>query len=91
MEQQNQTLEQYLYSYVNYQQDNWASQLYIVEFVYNNSWHSVTGYLPIQMYSRSNTAIGDNTSKPPIDVLTAQCYMPLWELQAIPVHFDPLM
>ncbi len=38
---QNQTLEQYLKIYVNYQQDNWARLLFVIEYVYNNSWHSV--------------------------------------------------
>ena len=39
-EQQNSTLEQYLQSYVNYQQDNWASLLLLTEFTYNISLHS---------------------------------------------------
>ena len=32
----NQTLEQYLYVYCNYQQDNWSKLLPLVEFAYNN-------------------------------------------------------
>ena len=33
----NQTLEQYLYVYCNYQQDNWSELLPLTEFVYNNA------------------------------------------------------
>jgi transposase InsO family protein len=42
----NQILEQYLRIYVNYQQDDWAPQLPLAEFVYNNSPHSATGVSP---------------------------------------------
>jgi hypothetical protein len=38
---QNQILEQYLRCYVNYQQNDWTKWLSIVEYVYNNSWHSI--------------------------------------------------
>jgi hypothetical protein len=38
-ERQNQTLEQYLRNYVNYQQNDWASWLAFVEYAYNNSHH----------------------------------------------------
>ena len=41
-EQQNSTLKQYLQSYVNYQQDNWASLLLLVEFAYNVSLYLST-------------------------------------------------
>ena len=40
-ERQNQTLEQYLLCYVNYQQDDWTYWLPLAEFSYNNSLHSV--------------------------------------------------
>ena len=33
----NQTLEQYLRVYCNYQQDNWSKLLPLVEFAYNNA------------------------------------------------------
>lgn len=36
-ERQNQTLETYLRSYVNYEQNDWAKWLSIAEFAYNNS------------------------------------------------------
>ena len=42
----NQTLEQYLRVYCNYQQDNWASLLPHAEFAYNNAPSAMTGILP---------------------------------------------
>src|SRR3979490_1506825 len=42
----NQTLEQYLHVYCNYQQDNWASLLPLAEFAYNNAPSTTTGILP---------------------------------------------
>ena len=39
----NQTLEQYLYVYCNYQQDNWSELLSLVEFAYNNVLSTTTG------------------------------------------------
>ena len=42
----NQSLEQYLRFYVNYQQDDWVDLLPIAEFVYNNTPHTATGVTP---------------------------------------------
>jgi hypothetical protein len=42
----NQTLEQYLRIYCNYQQDNWADLLPIAEFAYNNAPNATTGISP---------------------------------------------
>jgi len=42
----NQTLEQYLRIYYNYQQDNWADLLPLAEFVYNNTPSATTGVSP---------------------------------------------
>src|SRR4030095_6313069 len=39
-ERMNQTLEQYLRMYCNYQQDDWYSHLSLAEFAYNNSFQS---------------------------------------------------
>jgi len=39
----NQTLEQYLRIYCNYQQDNWVDLLPLVEFAYNNTPSATTG------------------------------------------------
>jgi len=45
-EQSNQTLEQYLRVYCNYQQDNWADLLPLAEFAYNNTPSATTGVSP---------------------------------------------
>ncbi len=42
----NQTLEQYLRVYCNYQQDNWSSLLPLMEFVCNNTPSATTGTTP---------------------------------------------
>jgi len=42
-ERTNQTLEQYLRVYCNYQQDNWSELLPLAEFAYNNAPSSTTG------------------------------------------------
>ena len=45
-ERTNQTLEQYLRIYCNYQQDNWAELLPLTEFSFNNSPSATTGVSP---------------------------------------------
>ena len=45
-ERLNQTLEQYLRIYCNYQQDNWSSLLPLAEFAYNNAPSETTGVSP---------------------------------------------
>ena len=42
----NQTLEQYLRVYCNYQQDNWSELLPLAEFAYNNTLSATTGITP---------------------------------------------
>jgi len=42
----NQTLEQYLRVYCNYQQDNWSELLPLAEFTYNNTPSATTGITP---------------------------------------------
>ena len=42
-ERTNQTLEQYLCAYCNYQQDNWSELLSLMEFAYNNALSATTG------------------------------------------------
>jgi len=46
VERTNQTLEQYLRVYCNYQQDNWSELLPLAEFAYNNAPSSTTGVSP---------------------------------------------
>jgi len=43
----NQTLEQYLCIYCNYQQDNWSELLSLVEFAYNNTLSATTSVSPL--------------------------------------------
>jgi len=38
----NQTLEQYLHVYCNYQQDNWSELLFLTKFAYNNVLSTTT-------------------------------------------------
>lgn len=45
-ERVNQTLEQYLRLYCNYQQDNWSRLLPLAKFAYNNAPNSTTGVSP---------------------------------------------
>ena len=45
-EHTNQTLKQYLWSYCNYQQDNWSKLLPLAEFAYNNAPSATTGVSP---------------------------------------------
>jgi hypothetical protein len=45
-ERQNQTMEQYLRAFANYEQDNWVELLPLAEFAYNNSIHSSTRLTP---------------------------------------------
>src|SRR5882724_3293022 len=52
----NQTLEQYLRVYCNYQQDNWSELLPLAEFAYNNTPSATTGitpFLPIRVIIRT--------------------------------------
>ncbi len=44
--------------YVNYQQNNWVQLLFVIEYVYNNSWHNV-----IKMSSFAILYRDDDTSK----------------------------
>ena len=42
----NQTLEQYIRVFCNYQQDNWDELLPLAEFAYNNAPSATTGITP---------------------------------------------
>ena len=42
----NQTLEQYLHVYCNYQQDNWSELLPLAKFAYNNAPSATTSVFP---------------------------------------------
>src|SRR5258707_8118541 len=42
----NQVLEQYLWGYMNYQQDDWVTLLLMAKFAYNNAMNTTTGVSP---------------------------------------------
>src|SRR5258705_7655906 len=46
MERLNQVLEQYLWAYMNFQQDDWSSLLPLAEFAYNNATNETTRVSP---------------------------------------------
>src|SRR5258705_10099838 len=46
MERLNQVLEQYLWAYTNYQQDDWSYLLPLAEFAYNNATNETTRVSP---------------------------------------------
>jgi transposase InsO family protein len=48
-ERLNSVLEQYLRSYINFDQDDWVKWLPLAEFAYNNSRHSSTGDTPFRL------------------------------------------
>jgi hypothetical protein len=50
-ERQNRTLEEYLRSYINLEQDNWDELLVTAEIAYNNSVHISTNYSPYYLNS----------------------------------------
>ena len=45
-ERQNQTMEQYLRAYTNYEQNDWVQLLPLAQFAYNNALHASTRFTP---------------------------------------------
>ena len=70
-ERQNQTLEQYLRMYVNYQQDNWVELLPMAEFAYNNSHHSSLGASPFYALMGLDPAFDTYSGEAPINTPAA--------------------
>ena len=68
-EHSNQTLEQYLHVYCNYQQDNWADLLPLAEFAYNNAPSATTGVSPFF----TNKGYHPNISVYPEREMTSAC------------------
>jgi hypothetical protein len=63
-ERTNQTLEQYLRHYVNYQQDDWAGLLPLAQFAYNNAMHATTKETPFfANYGYNPSIIGETIGK----------------------------
>jgi len=70
-ERMNQTLEQYLHVYCNYQQDNWSELLPLAEFAYNNAPSATTGVSPFF----SNKGYHPNiTVYPECDIASSRAY-----------------
>jgi IS30 family transposase len=56
-EQMNQTLEQYIRVYCNYQQDNWKQLLPLAKFTYNNAPNATMGISPFFVNKGYNPSI----------------------------------
>jgi hypothetical protein len=64
MERTNQTIEQYLRHYVNYQQNDWVVYLLMAQFAYNNAVHTTTGETPFfANYGYNPILIGEPQNK----------------------------
>src|SRR5258708_26689366 len=74
MERINQVLEQYLRAYMNYQQDNWAPLLPLVEFTYNNAASATTGISPFFANKGYHPRLSMNLLAPSSSS-EAQCYV----------------
>jgi hypothetical protein len=62
-ERQNQTMEQYLQAFCNYEQDNWVELLPLAEFAYNNSVHASTRMTPFWAVYHRNPEMQFKTPK----------------------------
>jgi transposase InsO family protein len=66
-ERVNQTLEQYLRHYVNFQQNDWTGLLPMAQFAYNNAMHATTKETPFfANYGLNPTIIGEPIGKQPV-------------------------
>ena len=68
--QTNQTLEQYLWIFCNYQQDNWYTLLPLVEFAYRNTPSATTG---ISLFFKANKGYHPNLTIHPERDLASSC------------------
>ena len=81
-------LEQYLWAYIAYQQDDWVEWLPFAEFTYNNSWQSTTGESPFYLLMGHNPQFNDDVTKipdhsPKVPVVTDQLRPLLWVCEAL--------
>ena len=67
----NQTLEQYLRVYCNYQQDNWSELLPLAEFAYNNALSATTSVSPFFANKEYHLNI---TVHPECDIASSQAH-----------------
>ena len=66
-----QTLEQYLHIYCNYQQDNWSKLLPLVKFTYNNTLSAITSVSPFFANKRYHLNI---TIHPKRNIASSRAY-----------------
>jgi len=76
----NQTLEQYLHMYSNYQQDNWSSLLPLAEFTYNNAPNATTGVSPFFTNKGYDPAI---TIHPEYDLVSTRAHKYVTDLNKL--------
>ena len=70
-ERVNQTLKQYLWMYINFQQDNWSTLLSLAEFAYNNTPHTTTGISPFYANKGYNLVISIHSDR---DITSARAW-----------------
>jgi len=63
---QNQTMEQYIRAFCNYEQDNWVELLPLAELAYNNSFHHSTRMMPFRANYHDNPTMQFKPPKEPI-------------------------
>ncbi len=80
MEHANQVLEQYLWTYTNYQQDDWATLLPMAEFAYNNAMNVMMGVSPFFVNKGYHPEF---TADPQANTLLAEVQMFMADLECI--------
>ena len=76
--QTNQTLEQYLWIFCNYQQDNWYTLLPLVEFAYNNTLSATTRISPFFTKRLSSKPYHPPQMRPSFVTCQRPCSQPRW-------------
>ena len=71
-ERKNQTMEQYLRAFCNYELDNWVELLPLAEFAYNNSLHASTRMTPFWALYHRNPQMQFKAPKVPASHLKSQ-------------------
>src|SRR5260221_13999190 len=79
----NQVLEQYLWTYTNYQQDDWATLLPMAEFAYNNATNAMMGVSP---FFANKGYHPEFTADPQANTLLAEVQMFMADLECIQVE-----
>ena len=78
MEQQNSTIEAYLWTFVNFKQNDWARLLQMAKFVYNNVKNASTSHTPFELNYNYHPRMSHEeevnpcTKSKPVDELSAE-------------------